>query len=154
MSAEDTQAPSSVDPNLAHCAPDTIDHWWELRCQRKGGDGVTGTLIVVLKLCLTKISSNLSPGSIIRLLWSRHPQGISQENIFLKKLRSRYKWQLSTSNKLSVRELDRVEFLFIFIFVSVRKCGLCLECQLTGFTNVSRWQSVQHPPMRDQNSHF
>ena len=42
MSAEDTQANSSVDPNLAHCAPDTIDHWWELRCQRKGGDGVTG----------------------------------------------------------------------------------------------------------------
>ena len=111
------------------------------------------TLIVVRSSGLTKISGNLDTSVIITL-----PRSF-RENLTRKYFHEKNSEARGTNDSFpppincqSESWTDSVECLFIFIFVSVWKCGLCPECQLTGFTNVSRCQSYQHPPIRGQNS--
>ena len=88
---------------------------------------------------LTKISGNLDTSMIITLSF--------RENLTRKYFHEKNSEARGTNDSFpppincqSESWTDGVECLFIFIFVSVWKCGLCPECQLTGFTNVSRWQ--------------
>ena len=153
MSYEDTEELRRNPPVLILTLPlssFSIDHGVRTKMSEEGWRRSDSRLWLLFRSCsgLTKISGNLDTSVIITLPWS-----------FRENLTRKYFHEKNSTDSFpppikcqSESWTASIECLFIFIFVSVGKCGLCPECQLTGFTNVSRWQSYQHPPIRGQNS--